>query len=103
MNLFASSYVSQEIVGKVLHNTSGSFQYRFNSFDSSALDSEGINEYMTHALILDLNTYLVSVLNRQDKMSMAASIESRVPLLDHRLVEFSLILQRDFVKLLELA
>lgn len=39
--------------------------------------------------LLDQLTYLVSILNRQDKMSMAASIESRVPLLDYRIVEFA--------------
>lgn len=39
--------------------------------------------------MLDQHTYLISILNRQDKMSMAASVESRVPLLDYRLVEFA--------------
>jgi asparagine synthase (glutamine-hydrolysing) len=39
--------------------------------------------------MLDQHTYLVSILNRQDKMSMAASVESRVPLLDYRIVEFA--------------
>ena len=38
---------------------------------------------------LDQETYLLSILNRQDKMSMAASIESRVPILDYRLIEFA--------------
>ena len=41
------------------------------------------------ASLIDQHTYLVSILYRQDKMSMAASIESRVPLLDYRLVEFA--------------
>src|ERR1700720_899539 len=35
----------------------------------------------------DLQTYLVELLMKQDQMSMAASIESRVPFLDHELVE----------------
>jgi asparagine synthase (glutamine-hydrolysing) len=35
----------------------------------------------------DLQTYLVRLLMKQDKMSMAASIESRVPYLDPALVE----------------
>jgi asparagine synthase (glutamine-hydrolysing) len=39
---------------------------------------------MSHA---DLQTYLVELLMKQDQMSMAASIESRVPFLDHQFVE----------------
>ena len=46
--------------------------------------SGGILERMSHA---DLQTYLVELLMKQDQMSMAASIESRVPYLDHELVE----------------
>jgi asparagine synthase (glutamine-hydrolysing) len=40
-------------------------------------------------LYTDLKTYLVELLMKQDQMSMAASIESRVPFLDHHLVEFA--------------
>jgi asparagine synthase (glutamine-hydrolysing) len=36
----------------------------------------------------DIETYLVELLMKQDQMSMAASIESRVPFLDHELVEY---------------
>ena len=37
----------------------------------------------------DIKTYLVELLMKQDQMSMSASIESRVPFLDHKLVEFA--------------
>jgi asparagine synthase (glutamine-hydrolysing) len=40
-------------------------------------------------LYADIKTYLHELLMKQDQMSMAASIESRVPFLDHRLVDFS--------------
>jgi asparagine synthase (glutamine-hydrolysing) len=40
-------------------------------------------------LYVDTKTYLHELLMKQDQMSMAASIESRVPFLDHKLVEFS--------------
>ena len=36
---------------------------------------------------VDLQTYLLELLMKQDQMSMAASIESRVPFLDDHLVE----------------
>jgi asparagine synthase (glutamine-hydrolysing) len=40
-------------------------------------------------LRFDQATYLEELLAKQDQMSMAASIESRVPFLDHRLVEWA--------------
>lgn len=44
---------------------------------------------LARMLYADQKTYLVELLMKQDQMSMACSIESRVPLLDHKLVEFS--------------
>jgi len=40
-------------------------------------------------LVADLKSYLHELLMKQDQMSMAASLESRVPFLDHKLVEFA--------------
>ncbi len=40
-------------------------------------------------LYTDMNSYLIELLMKQDNMSMAASVESRVPFLDHELVEFA--------------
>jgi asparagine synthase (glutamine-hydrolysing) len=48
----------------------------------------GRSTLLDRLLYTDIKTYLVELLMKQDQMSMAASIESRVPFLDHRLVEF---------------
>jgi asparagine synthase (glutamine-hydrolysing) len=37
----------------------------------------------------DFCTYLVSILDRQDKMSMATSIEARVPFLDNEIIDLA--------------
>ena len=49
---------------------------------------DGRSSLLDRVLYTDLKTYLVELLMKQDQMSMAASIESRVPFLDHKLVEF---------------
>ena len=46
-------------------------------------------DILSRLLYTDIKTYLVELLKKQDKMSMAASVESRVPFLDHCLVEFT--------------
>jgi asparagine synthase (glutamine-hydrolysing) len=52
----------------------------------NARDGESNLQRMLYA---DQKTYLLELLMKQDQMSMACSIESRVPLLDHTFVEFA--------------
>jgi asparagine synthase (glutamine-hydrolysing) len=62
-------------------------------FDAAAgYPGAGLLDRMLYA---DMKTYLVELLMKQDQMSMAASIESRVPFLDHHLVEFAAALPPD--------
>jgi len=44
---------------------------------------------LSRLLYADQKTYMVELLMKQDQMSMACSIESRVPFLDHPFVEFA--------------
>ena len=45
--------------------------------------------FLDGLLYADIKTYLHELLMKQDQMSMATSVESRVPFLDHKLVEFT--------------
>lgn len=53
------------------------------------VENADAEEVLDKLLYADTKTYLHELLMKQDQMSMAASIESRVPFLDHRLVEFT--------------
>ena len=55
----------------------------------------GARNLLDRLLAIDLGTYLQELLMKQDQMSMAASVESRVPFLDHHLVEFACSLPAD--------
>lgn len=48
-----------------------------------------LNEWFDELILLDMRTWLVDdILMKTDKMSMANSIEARVPFLDHHLIDF---------------
>jgi asparagine synthase (glutamine-hydrolysing) len=55
----------------------------------SYFESADADSLLNRMLYADVKTYLQELLMKQDQMSMAASIESRVPFLDHKLVEFT--------------
>lgn len=52
-------------------------------------DADKSTSLLNRMLYADTKTYLHELLMKQDQMSMAASIESRVPFLDHKLVEYT--------------
>ncbi len=59
------------------------YQHVLDYWDKSSGDP------LHRLLYTDIKTYLVELLMKQDQMSMAASLESRVPFLDHVLLEFA--------------
>jgi asparagine synthase (glutamine-hydrolysing) len=72
----------------------GEFSEQINAGSSyrSVLDywEKSSGDFLERLLYTDIKTYLVELLMKQDNMSMAASIESRVPFLDHVLVEWAM-------------
>lgn len=63
----------------------GKLEYRSGLLAETNSKHDAVERLM----LLDQQTYMTSILNRQDKMSMAASIESRVPFLDMRVVQLA--------------
>jgi asparagine synthase (glutamine-hydrolysing) len=55
-----------------------------------ALNSHTANDHLNRLMYVDLKTWLVDTyMEKTDKATMACSLEARLPLLDHRLVELA--------------
>jgi len=65
------------------------------SLQNAWLEKTDAVDTLDRLLYADTKTYLHELLMKQDQMSMAASIESRVPFLDHKLAEFSARMPRE--------
>ena len=74
-----SDILSDEAQGSIGDAYAGSMQFW----------EKASGDLLHRLLYTDVKTYLVELLMKQDQMSMAASIESRVPFLDHVLVGFT--------------
>jgi asparagine synthase (glutamine-hydrolysing) len=72
-----------------LFNPSG-FIGGYSPFESfqKIFNREGLHSMVNQMTYFDLKGSLPALLHVEDRTSMAASIESRVPLLDHRIIEF---------------
>jgi asparagine synthase (glutamine-hydrolysing) len=80
---FAASEQSELLTPDALAAAGDAYAGSMEAFERSHGD-------LLHRLLYaDINSYLIELLMKQDQMSMAASIESRVPFLDHVLVEFT--------------
>ena len=68
----------------------GVFDTGYSPFESfqKIFNREGLHSLINRMTYFDLKGSLPALLHVEDRTSMAASIESRVPLLDHRIVEF---------------
>lgn len=73
---------------------------RYNSFRSTIYEEAKRvfpTEPVRQAMYLDQHTFLGSLLDRNDRMTMGASIECRVPFLDYRLIEMIGALSSDYL------
>jgi asparagine synthase (glutamine-hydrolysing) len=85
-SVFSRAMQRRLFAGEARERIGSGDPYRTTIDYINSSDADGLLDQM---LAADLKTYLHELLMKQDQMSMAASIESRVPFLDHKLVEFA--------------
>jgi len=81
---FYSAFPGPELRGLMKRGGDSPYANYLRFWNERAASSD-----LSRLLYADQKTYLVELLMKQDQMSMACSIESRVPFLDHPLVEFA--------------
>jgi asparagine synthase (glutamine-hydrolysing) len=84
-SVFSRNDISNLLTSQTMDKLNGTEPYEMNSYYFNRNNAQNL---LDRILYTDIKTYLHELLMKQDQMSMAASIESRVPFLDHKLVEF---------------
>jgi asparagine synthase (glutamine-hydrolysing) len=83
--VFAPHRIASLLTDSAMDATEGAEAY---AAYHDALRESNAETLLGKLLYTDTRTYLHELLMKQDQMSMAASIESRVPFLDHELAQF---------------
>jgi asparagine synthase (glutamine-hydrolysing) len=78
------SFVGSDDLGKLLNSPAFISETRYLLMERALKEAKG--DEVNALMFYDQYTHLQTLLDRQDKMCMGNSIESRVPFLDHRLV-----------------
>ena len=84
--VFPLSMQGDLLTSEALEQIGGSNPYAGVRYALEETDAESLLDRLLYA---DIKTYLHELLMKQDQMSMATSVESRVSFLDHKLVEFT--------------
>jgi len=84
--------LKDEIRWQELGGNTAPFEAFSGIFNGANVGKESYFDKMTH---FDFKTLLPSLLHVEDRMSMAHGIESRVPFLDHPLIEFTATIPAD--------
>jgi asparagine synthase (glutamine-hydrolysing) len=91
---FADASVREKLFSRDFHNELGDYDPR--EVLRKIYDQGPAFHPLSQAFYLDLKTWLVDdILTKVDRASMANSLEVRVPLLDHKVVEFAFSLPLD--------
>lgn len=79
----------KDVFSPILEDTNVWTRDIFSSIFKTPLKAQNAEDYINHSLYFEAKTFLHGLLVVEDKLSMAHSLETRVPFLDNDLVDFA--------------